>query len=153
MRRSLIAIPVAVGVAVGVAGASGAFSSGNDGVRSAAVAASSTAAPTMTKTMAMPAAASATSGSLRLELHQTVVKVKIMNFAFAPARIAVSPGTRIVWTNEDSDPHTVTTDLPGFSSPALDTGQTFAQVLPKTGTFAYHCTIHPFMHGTVVVER
>ena len=103
--------------------------------------------------MPMPTTSASASGRLRVELHQRVVDVKIMNFAFMPARVEVSPGTRVVWTNEDSDPHTVTTDLPGFSSPALDTGQTFAQVLPKTGTFAYHCTIHPFMHGTVVVER
>ena len=39
-----------------------------------------------------------------------------MNFAFLPKRMEVSPGTRVVWTNEDSDPHTVTTDKTGFSS-------------------------------------
>jgi len=75
-----------------------------------------------------------------------------MNFAFVPARIEVSPGTRVVWTNHDSDPHTVTSDRAGFSSQALDTGQRYAEVLGKAGTHAYHCTIHPFMHGTVVVE-
>jgi plastocyanin len=102
--------------------------------------------------MPMPATATGVSGPLRVELHQRVVKVRIMNFAFMPARIEVSPGTRVVWTNEDSDPHTVTTDKAGFSSQALDTGQAYAQVLTNAGTFAYHCTIHPFMHGAVVVE-
>ena len=102
--------------------------------------------------MPMPTTSTSAPGPLRVELHQRVVDVKIMNFAFMPARLEVSPGTRVVWTNEDSDPHTVTTDKPGFSSQALDTGQTYAQAMTTAGTFAYHCTIHPFMHGTVVVE-
>ena len=150
MRRSLIALPVATAVAVGAAGVSGAFSSGHTGAGSAGAAASSSAASTMS--MPMPATPTGASARLRVELHQRVVKVEIMNFAFMPAHIEVSPGTRVVWTNEDSDPHTVTTDDPGFSSQALDTGQAYAQALAKAGTFAYHCTIHPFMHGTVVVE-
>jgi plastocyanin len=57
----------------------------------------------------------------------------------------------VVWTNEDSDPHTVTTDKTGFSSQALNTGQSYTHVMTKAGTFTYHCTIHPFMHGAVTV--
>jgi plastocyanin len=143
MKRLLIAIPVTVAVAAAVAGLSGAFSSGH-GVRAVGAASG--------MPMPMPTASASAPEALRVELHQRVVRVKIMNFAFLPARVEVSPGTRVVWTNQDSDPHTVTTDQPGFSSQALDTGQTYAAVLTKAGTFAYHCTIHPFMHGTVVVE-
>jgi plastocyanin len=29
---------------------------------------------------------------------------------------------------------------------------TFSFTFPKAGTFAYHCTIHPFMKGTIVVS-
>ncbi len=80
-------------------------------------------------------------------------RVTIQNFAFSPARLVVSPGTRVVWTNRDSAPHTVKTDGPGFSSPVLNTGSTYAVVMRRTGTFAYYCTIHPFMQGTIVVRR
>ncbi|MGA2928737.1 MAG: cupredoxin domain-containing protein [Solirubrobacteraceae bacterium] len=142
----MIAIPVAAVVAVGVAGVSGAFSA-SGGTRTGAPATTAAVAQ-----MPMPAAPTGASGPLRVALHQRVVDVKIMNFAFMPARVEVSSGTRVVWTNEDSDPHTVTTDEPGFSSQALDTGQAYMRVMGKAGTFAYHCTIHPFMHGTVVVE-
>jgi plastocyanin len=147
MRRSLIALAVALALAAGVAGASGAFSSG--GSKPSHVA----AAGTTTMPMPMPTTTTASSkAAATSELHHAVVRVKISNFAFQPARVVVSPGTKVVWTNEDSDPHTVTTDRPGFSSQALDTGSRFTEVVRQTGTVTYHCTIHPFMHGAVVVQ-
>ena len=85
-------------------------------------------------------------------LHRHVVRVTISNFAFKPAHLIVSPGTRIVWTNHDSDPHTVTSDIGIWSSGALDTDSQFSRTFRQGGTFHYHCQIHPFMHGTVTVK-
>lgn len=81
------------------------------------------------------------------------VAVGINGFAFMPATITVPVGTRVVWTNQQPQAsHTVTSDTPGIpDSGALQTGATFAFVFNQAGTFAYHCNIHPFMHGTVVV--
>ena len=86
-------------------------------------------------------------------LHQRVVRLTIHNFAFQPARLVVSPGTRLVWTNTDSDPHTVDSTKNVWTSEALDTGGQFARVFSTTGTFSYYCSIHPFMHGTIVVQK
>ena len=99
----------------------------------------------------MAAATSAQAAVVRL--HQRVVRLTIHNFAFQPARLVVSPGTRLVWTNQDSDPHTVDSTKGIWSSEALDTGTTFARVFSKTGTFPYYCSIHPFMHGTIIVQK
>jgi plastocyanin len=99
--------------------------------------------------MAQPAAGR---GTVVL-LHRRVVRVSIHNFAFGPARLEVSRGTRIIWTNTDSDPHTVTSDKGVWASDALDTGDHFARVFKQAGTFPYHCSIHPFMHGTIIVKR
>ena len=85
-------------------------------------------------------------------LHRHVVRVTISNFAFKPAHLIVSPGTRIVWTNHDSDPHTVTSDIGIWSSGALDTDSQFSRTFRQGGTFHYHCQIHPFMHVTVTVK-
>jgi len=141
----MLVVPVAA-VAAGVAAAV-AFSSGGN---SAAAGPASTA----TKTMSMPAgdASSGADAPATVELHRHVVHVKIVNFAFRPAHLVVSRGTRVVWTNEDSDPHTVTTDRRGFSSQALNTGKSYTLVARKQGQFPYHCTIHPFMHGMLVVR-
>ena len=50
-------------------------------------------------------------------LHRRVVRLTIHNFAFQPARLIVSPGTRLIWTNTDSDPHTVPADRPPVADP------------------------------------
>jgi plastocyanin len=104
--------------------------------------------------MPMPATAHVSQAKPVVELHQRVVHVTISNFAFVPARLVVSPGTRVVWTNHDSDPYTVTSDTAGggLGSAAIDTGGHYAALVSRTGTVTYHCTIHPFMHGAVVVQ-
>ena len=101
---------------------------------------------------AQPTSAAAATGAV-VELHHGVVSVSIHNFAFGPARLVVSPGTRIVWTNKDSDPHTVDSTKGVWTSEALDTDSQFARVFTTAGTFPYYCSIHPFMHGTIVVQN
>jgi plastocyanin len=97
-------------------------------------------------------ATTASAGTV-VRLHQRLVRMSIVNFAFKPARLVVSPGTRIVWTNKDSDPHTVTSAQGLWVSDALDTDEHFARLFNKVGTFTYYCSIHPFMHGVIVVQK
>ena len=78
--------------------------------------------------------------------------VTIKGFAFSPTTLTVSPGTTVVWTNEDSTGHTVTAVDGSFDSKTLDSGATFSQAFPTAGTFAYHCTIHSSMTGTILVK-
>jgi plastocyanin len=78
--------------------------------------------------------------------------VSIANFAFAPASMTVSVGTTVTWTNTDSTNHTVTADDGSFKSDKLGTGTTFSQTFTKAGTFAYHCSIHSSMTGTITVH-
>jgi len=77
-------------------------------------------------------------------------KVSITNFKFDPAVLTVKAGTTVVWTNNDVVAHTVTfTDV--ANSPVLGRGDTFSRTFSAAGTYSYICSIHPFMHGTVVV--
>ncbi len=81
-------------------------------------------------------------------------QVTIDNFSFVPAEIVVSPGTRVVWTNRDDIPHTVTDadDPRATKSPPLDTGDTYARIFAKAGIYRYFCSLHPHMQATVVVR-
>jgi plastocyanin len=78
--------------------------------------------------------------------------VTIENFAFGPATLEVPVGTSVTWTNQDSASHTATADDGSFDSKSLGTGQTFSQTFSAAGTFAYHCSIHSSMKGTVTVK-
>jgi plastocyanin len=80
--------------------------------------------------------------------------VTIDNFAFAPAILAITPGTKVTWANNDEEPHTVTSADGGmtFKSPALDTDDKFSFTFDHPGTYKYFCSIHPHMVGTIVVK-
>ena len=77
--------------------------------------------------------------------------VAIDGFAFVPDTLTVKAGTAVTWTNKDEDPHTIVADGGAFRSQALGSGGTFTFTFPAAGTVDYVCSIHPFMHGTVVV--
>ena len=78
-------------------------------------------------------------------------QVSIDNFAFAPATLTVKVGSTVTWTNRDEEPHTVAASDGSFHSPGMGTGATFSHTFGTAGKFDYVCSIHPMMHGTVVV--
>ncbi len=81
--------------------------------------------------------------------------VTIQNFTFNPTSDAVTVGTKVTWTNQDSFNHTVKT-LRGPAKPdssAIHPGKSFSYVFTKPGTYQYICGIHNNMHGTVVVTQ
>jgi plastocyanin len=77
--------------------------------------------------------------------------VSIKDFAFSPASDSVPTGSKVTWTNNDTTAHTVTFDDGSADSGNLAPGSTFDHTFAAAGTFAYHCTIHSSMHGTVTV--
>jgi hypothetical protein len=70
----------------------------------------------------------------------------------SPDAITVTAGTQIVWTNQDSAAHTVTADDGQYHSNPLNKTQTFSQTFSTPGTYTYHCSIHPFMKGAIIVQ-
>ncbi|GAB1340146.1 hypothetical protein ACE1SV_67360 [Streptomyces sp. E-15] len=64
-------------------------------------------------------------------------------------------GTTVTWTNEDTDAHTVTSTGSGgpLRSAALAAHATYRHTFTEPGTYAYLCTIHPFMTAKVEVTR
>jgi plastocyanin len=82
--------------------------------------------------------------------------------AYQPNPIQVSVGNTVTWTNNDSQPHTVTSgsngqpdnkfnSSPNFS-PLLNPGQTFSFTFTQAGNYPYFCMLHPNMVGTVSVS-
>jgi plastocyanin len=79
--------------------------------------------------------------------------VSIDNFAFAPATLTVPAGSTVTWTNRGEEPHTVVANDGSFHSPGMGSQATYSHTFPTAGTFDYVCSIHPFMHATVVVTQ
>ena len=78
---------------------------------------------------------------------------------YDPSPLTVKTGTSVTWANKDSTIHTVTSGLPEngdvgtlFDSSLINPGMTFVHVFDKQGTFDYSCTLHPFMHGQIIVK-
>ena len=80
--------------------------------------------------------------------------VVIKNFRFQPANITIKRGTRVIWINKDPHPHTATANNKrSFDSGRLGKGQRYTHTFKSAGKKPYHCEIHPFMRGSVVVKR
>lgn len=79
--------------------------------------------------------------------------IEIKDFAYSPEEITVSIGDTIVWVNKDSAKHTVTSDAGSeLDSELLDKNSEYSHTFDKAGTFAYHCTLHPYMKAKIIVE-
>lgn len=78
--------------------------------------------------------------------------VAIAGFAFSPNTVTVNVGDTVTWTNNDGASHTATADGGSFDTGNLANGASGAETFSTAGTFPYHCSIHPNMTGTVVVQ-
>ncbi len=78
--------------------------------------------------------------------------VTIEGVAFHPETLRVHPGDRIVWTNRDPFPHTVTAVSQLFDSKPVAAEGSWTYVASKRGEYPYACTLHPTMKGKIVVQ-
>jgi plastocyanin len=74
--------------------------------------------------------------------------------SFSPNPVAVKVGQTVAWHNSDSISHTATANAGAFDTGAIAPGSTSgAFTMSTAGTFAYHCSIHPDMVGTITVTQ
>jgi plastocyanin len=102
-------------------------------------------------TASAPASASGTgSGAVT---GAAAVTITIKDFAYGDP-LTVAPGATVAIVNMDTAAHTVTADDgPAFDAEAKGGGGTATFTAPtKPGSYPYHCTFHPGMHGTLIVK-
>jgi predicted secreted protein with PEFG-CTERM motif len=79
------------------------------------------------------------------------------NECYLPYMVTVNPGDEVVWSNDDSAAHTVTSGTPSggsdgnFDSGLFMAGTTFAHTFDTLGEYDYFCMVHPWMMGQVFV--
>jgi plastocyanin len=119
-------------------------------------------APTATTTTPAPAPAPAQPEVQKLEDETSPAAPKataaastgvtIKDFDFGPATVTVNVGDTVTWTNQGPTGHSATAGDGAFDTGILDAGKSASHTFDTAGTFAYICTPHPFMKGTVVVQ-
>jgi OOP family OmpA-OmpF porin len=78
--------------------------------------------------------------------------VIIKDFKFSPQRITVKHGTTVLWVNHDGTQHIVFDDGNEWSLGVIGPGGASSFQFDNPGTHGYHCSIHPSMKGTLVVQ-
>jgi plastocyanin len=120
---------------------------------------------TLSRTLLVPAVAAAAAAALvlpsgtadaRAPVHPDPTAsrasgVTVANMAFGPASVSTTLGGAVTWTFKDATAHTTTSDQGFWDSGTRLGGATYTRTFTSAGTFAYHCKIHPMMHGTVKV--
>ena len=88
---------------------------------------------------------------------------------YDPREISINVNDTIKWTNNDTEPHTVTSGVGGglnsllsnsqgkpnglFDSGLFGPGKSILMKFNQSGTFSYFCTVHPWMEGVVHVSN
>ena len=76
---------------------------------------------------------------------------------FAPSEINVAPNATVVWTNDDSIIHGVTSGKPReeptgeFGSGIIQPAESFSHTFSRTGVYDYYSYLQPYMVGKVIV--
>src|ERR671922_284155 len=107
-------------------------------------------------------AAGATGGNTTTSVSIVPGASSLTDTAFQPNPVQVSVGNTVTWTNDDSQPHTVTSgqnaqpdnkfnSSPNFN-PLMTPGATFSHTFAEAGQYPYYCALHPNMVGTVSVS-
>jgi plastocyanin len=78
--------------------------------------------------------------------------VRIVDFDYAPATVTIRVGDTVTWTNRDPVEHTATATNGSFDTGLIAPDGSARIRFTRAGTYAYLCTPHPDMRGTVVVR-
>ncbi|MDQ6710272.1 MAG: cupredoxin domain-containing protein [Candidatus Dormibacteraeota bacterium] len=81
-----------------------------------------------------------------------IVNCAATTWCFSPNPITVPVGSAVMWSNGTAAPHTATSNTGAWTTGTIVPGASSGAItFNSAGTFAYHCAIHPFMTGTLIV--
>jgi plastocyanin len=79
-------------------------------------------------------------------------EVEMEDFAFVPSSLIINVGDTVEWRNRDFVGHSSTSNDGVWDSGILVRDQRWSFVFTQSGNFGYHCTPHPTMTGSIVVQ-
>jgi len=98
---------------------------------------------------------------IKLRQQETIAAKKIIipdgaadqnvEFYYQPRDVTISNETSVTWVNQDSALHTATADNGSFDTGIIPIDANATVIITGSGKLEYHCTIHPWMQGTITV--
>ena len=89
---------------------------------------------------------------LPADVPATIADVSVVDFAFEPDVVTITVGSTVRWTRSSNTfTHTTTSDMNVWDSGPLAADVPFMHTFDMPGIYLYHCAIHPFMQGVVMV--
>ncbi len=93
--------------------------------------------------------------------------VGIQDFSYAPQTLNITVGGNVNWTNNGPSVHMAVSDAGlwnsgtlaapggggGYGGGGSGSGGTFSRVFSQAGTYPYHCEIHPYIRGSIIVSQ
>jgi len=79
----------------------------------------------------------------------SLATVSVVDFSYMPWITRIKAGQSVLWRNDGTEQHDVTGS--DWHSGPLDPGYTYRLTFGLPGTYAYRCSIHLDMTGSVVV--
>ncbi len=156
MKRPMYVIPISVVIAVLVFATMAVAQSVPEGQEPSQTASDANTSGVQNSTTVPPKekpAETATPAESSASHTDAIVGVDIDDHAFDPAQRNIAPGTRVMFINNDTEPHTATADNGLFDTGELEPGDSSWVSFEGAGTVTYHCELHPDMKGSIVVDE
>ena len=90
--------------------------------------------------------------------HAADSACRIDKSCFSPANTTIKEGQSVTWYNADSVAHSIVGSNQNYgssgivSSGIINPGESYSTGFETSAYFSYHCVIHPWMQGMVIVE-
>jgi plastocyanin len=91
------------------------------------------------------------SGSVIAILNGSSTNVSLNGFAPQTITLVIGVNNTVTWMNNDFTIHTVTANNGAFDSGFIQPSANYSMTFNTPGTYQYHCSIHAWMKGTLIV--
>lgn len=101
-----------------------------------------------------------TTNNVSISLGSSVPGCEKTGDCFKPSTLQIKKGETVVWLNNDTAAHTVTSGDPSdsnsvgaiFDSGLFMSGNTFTYTFEEVGKVDYFCIVHPWMKGSIIIK-
>ncbi len=84
-------------------------------------------------------------------IAQKIHHIDIKDLEFSPAELLVRPGDRIIWTNQDIAPHTITAIDKSWDSQKIARNKEWYIDVTADMSTSYYCRYHPKMKAKLII--